>query len=197
MKQSLLDSWNAWTDHLEGHVSWMYLDTHDPPLVTIGRGNLIDPRTLACGLAFVHASDGTLASINDIKTEWNNVKAMVQLSKAGGLAFGKYTTLRLPDAAIDELCTKRLQANEDLVKQQFPQWDTFPAYAQRGIMSMCWARGPSGFHTAYPHFSAAVDKQDWATAAGQCFMHGCSQERNVETARSFMLALAGDPDLCP
>jgi GH24 family phage-related lysozyme (muramidase) len=196
MKQSLLDSFNAWTDRLEGHISWMYLDTHTPPLVTVGRGNLIDPITLACGLAFVHA-DGTAATIKEIRQEWNNVKAMVSLSRQGGQAFGRYTTLRLPDAAIDELCMTRLLGNESLVRQQFPQWDTFPAYAQRGLMSMAWARGPSGFHQAYPRFSAFVDKQEWHNAAGECFMHGCSQERNVETARSFMLAMAGDPDLCP
>jgi len=196
MKQSLFDSWNGWTDRLEGHVSFMYLDTHAPPLVTVGRGNLIDPVTLACALAFVHA-DGTPASIKDIRQEWNSVKAMVQLSKFGGQAFGRYTTLRLPDDAIDELCTKRLLENEDLVRRQFPEWDTFPAYAQRGLMSMAWARGPNGFHAAYPLFSAAVMKQDWATAAGQCAMHGCSQERNLETTRSFMLACEGDPELCP
>ena len=119
MKASLLASWNAWTDHLEGHVSWMYLDTHDPPLVTIGRGNLIDPVTTAVALAFVHV-DNTPATMKEIRAEWNTVKGLTRLAKVGAYSFKAYCALRLPNEAIDELCLKRLTANEDIVKQQFP-----------------------------------------------------------------------------
>lgn len=196
MRQALFDTFNSLTDKLEGHLSFMYLDTEG--LVTIGRGNLIDPMSLAVGLAFVNA-DGTPAPVKTIRAQWQVVKARKDLSARGGQAFRTVSNITLPEKSIDELCTVRLADNEYRVKTQFPDWDTFPADAQWGLMSMAWARGPNGFHTAYPHFSAAVLAKNWLEAGRQCGMHGCSTERNVVTAKAFIFAARvveceGDPE---
>ena len=47
----------AFSKDLEGEVPNMYLDTHDPPLVTIGVGNMIEPIEVARRLDLVYKSD--------------------------------------------------------------------------------------------------------------------------------------------
>lgn len=197
MRQKLFDNFNPLTDKLEGHLPYMYLDTEG--LVTIGRGNLIDPVASAVCLGFVNNADGTAATVKTIKAQWALVKSRKDLCARGGQAFRLITTITLPEKAIDELCTVRLAANESLVKAQFPDWPSYPADAQWGLMSMAWARGPNNFHGGYPHFSAAVEAKDWLEAGKQCRMNGCSNERNVTTAKAFFLAArlvecGGDPE---
>ena len=67
MRQQLFDNFNSLTDKLEGHLPYMYLDTEG--LVTIGRGNLIDPvasaadRLVAAALAAGGADNVTVVVV--------------------------------------------------------------------------------------------------------------------------------------
>lgn len=186
--QSVLDAWRAWNEPLEGCVSWMYLDTHRPPLVTTGMGNLIDPVELALALPWCDAS-GAPASPDDVGAEWRHVKSMPWLSNASAAAAERATTLRLTDEAIDGLISDRLAANTAILVERFPDFDLWPADAQLGLLSMAWAMGP-GFPVKFPKFSAACDAQDFVTAAAECQMGGSPppDRRNRANEHAFGLA---------
>jgi GH24 family phage-related lysozyme (muramidase) len=169
----------------------MYLDTKS--LVTTGWGFLIDPMREAMGLPW-EKSDGCEASAADIAREWLSVKKRIDLAQKGGEAFKAVTTLRLSEAAIEKVGADRLAEDERVLTYQFPDYEGYPAAVQLGLLSMAWARGPAGFKLAYPKFTACILAKDWAGAANECFMHGCSAERNTQTKACFTLAAAGVPD---
>jgi hypothetical protein len=190
MYDSVRAAWRPWNTSFEGIVYWMYLDTHDPPLVTTGMGNLIDPIALALPLAW-QKPDGTDASQDEISAEWQAVKQNIALSSAGAGAAGRATQLRLDDAAIDTLIGERLDQNIATLKRHaaFSAFETWPADAQLGLLSMAWAMG-AGFGQNFPRFSASVAALDFTTAATQCTMQGSPApvRRNNATQLAFQLA---------
>lgn len=165
MHQSVIDAFSSFTGRFEGVVEHMYLDVKG--LVTIARGNLIDPISMATSLPFERKSGG-LASPGEIATEWRNVKARTDLALKGAGSFRSITALKLSQKSCDELVRRRLLEMEAHIKKRFPEFDSWPADAQLGIMSMSWAMG-SGFN--FPRFEAAVKKRDFLTAAATCKMN--------------------------
>jgi GH24 family phage-related lysozyme (muramidase) len=165
MYDSVRSSFNGFTKTFEGRVAWMYLDIKG--LVTTGVGNLIDPVNAALALPFVHKSDNTPATKDEIKSEWTTIKDNPDLAKKGYKACESITNLRLTDPSIDSLVDSKLTQNESGLKKSFPDWDTWPADAQLGVLSMAWAMG-SGFSAKWPTFTAAAKKGDWTTAAANC-----------------------------
>jgi hypothetical protein len=146
----------------------MYLDVKG--LVTVGVGNLVDPMELAVQLPFrLRANPGTAASPEQIAEEWRRIKSNLGLAKAGYRASEALTQLMLDDAGIDALITQRLIANEPVLKKypSFCEFDSWPADAQLGLLSMAWALGPGG-PAAFPHFATACGHQDFAAAATNC-----------------------------
>lgn len=160
MYQSVRDYFNTFQSKYEGYLSFMYLDVKG--LVTTGMGNLIDPIDTALGLPWVHKSDGSPASQDEIVAEWNTVKNRTDLASHGGGSFSSVTSLKLNDDSIQNLIVSRAESDEAYLKDRFSDWDSWPADAQLGVLSMAWAMGP-GFH--FPKFEAAAIAQDWETAA--------------------------------
>jgi len=122
----------------------MYVDVLG--LVTCGIGNLIDPLghdTLALG--WVHTSDGSPATEQEIVAEWQAVKA--------GKIHAWPRPLMLPPAALERLFFSRLDQNEAYLARRFARWNDFPADAQLGTHSCAWA---AGSHWAAPRFDAAA-----------------------------------------
>ncbi len=203
MYPSVRAAWRPWNTPFEGVVSWLYLDTHVPPLVTTGMGNLVDPIELALGLPWQVGAGGPLAPQDQIRAEWQAVKGNTHLSRAGARADEAVTKLRLSDAAIDALIGTRLDENEVTLKKHpaFADFDNWPADAQLGLMSMCWAMGAS-FGAKWPHFSSLVAVRDFARAATGCAMEGspAPARRNVATAAAFecaaqVIAAGADPSV--
>lgn len=64
MYQSVRDYFNTFQTKFEGYLPFMYLDVKN--LVTTGMGNLIDPIGAASSLPWVHKSDGSPASPEEI-----------------------------------------------------------------------------------------------------------------------------------
>jgi GH24 family phage-related lysozyme (muramidase) len=152
----------------EGRVHWMYLDVKG--LVTIGVGNLIDPLSAAIDLPFVHRSDTTPASRDEIGAEWTAVKGNLSLAQKGYLACQAVTRLDLTDDGIDALVRQRLDQDEVFLKQTFADWESWPADAQLGVLSMAWAMG-AGFPAHFPTFTTACKGQDWQGAAANCHIN--------------------------
>jgi GH24 family phage-related lysozyme (muramidase) len=168
MYSSVRSIFPEFSKQFEGRVAWMYLDIKG--LVTIGVGNLIDPLSAALGLPFVHRADGSAASRDEIAAEWTELKNNTSLAQKGHLACKPLTQLGLTDPAIDDLVRSRLDQDEVFLKNAFSDWDSWPADAQLGVLSMAWAMG-AGFPAHFPHFTAACKAEDWAGAAANCHIN--------------------------
>jgi hypothetical protein len=166
----------AFSAKFEGRVPFMYLDVLG--LVTVGVGNLVDPVALAQALPFRFknkpgiTAPGSGATPNQIAAEWQTLKNDTSLATRGFTACEPITQLELTDDAIDSLILGRLSNNEGFLKRQqwFQDFDSWPADAQLGLLSMAWAMGPGG-PGAFPNFRAACQKLDFNTAAAECKMN--------------------------
>lgn len=163
MRPPVRDAFHSFTAPFEGKdVPWMYLDVIG--LVTTGNGNLIDPVAMAVGLPW-RKPDGSLASREEIISEWHAVKQRKDLMLRGGMVFRNVTKLRLDKQAMHDLLFRKLDQNEAILRKRFPEWDSWPADAQLGVHSMAWAMGP---RFGFPKFSAACLRGDFAAAADEC-----------------------------
>jgi GH24 family phage-related lysozyme (muramidase) len=171
--QSIFRSFNQ---AFEGLVPYMYLDIRG--LVTVGVGNLIDPVELAQALPFQFKNKpgtagppGSRATADQIAAEWQSLKDNPDLASAGFRACASLTQLELSDESIDALILSRLTSNADYLKRQlwFHSFETWPADAQLGLLSMAWAMGPGG-PGQFPKFRAACQRLDFNAAAAECQM---------------------------
>jgi hypothetical protein len=185
-----LDRFIAFTESLEGHVDWMYLDVKG--LVTIGDGNLIDPLSLAHGLVFARP-DGTVATASEVSAEWLRVKNRRDMAAGGGGAFANITHLRATAQSIAALVASKVDRFEADLVLLFPDWDAWPDDPQIAAMSMCWAMGDADLAIEFPHWVAACREEDWAEASRQCHMSEVGQnasfkKRNVANKEMFARA---------
>jgi hypothetical protein len=174
----------------------MYLDIKG--LVTTGMGNLIDPVEAALHLAW-HKADGTTATADQVRQEWNRIKANLPLAHLGAQAARRVATLHLDEADIDTLILGKLDHDEAILKANpaFADFDIWPADAQLGLLSMGWAMGP-GFGSRFPHFSTACAAGDFTTAANDCAISTIGNpgvaRRNAANRQAFLFAAnAQDP----
>src|SRR5262249_37215008 len=108
---------------------------------------------------------------DQIAAEWQRLKTNQTLAHLGHTACDQVTELELTKDAVGALILKRLTDDESFLKRQvwFTDFETWPADAQLGLLSMAWAMGPGG-PGAFPHFRAACQRQDFKTAAMECKM---------------------------
>lgn len=176
MFPSVQTAFRAFSTQFEDCIPYMYLDVLG--LVTVGVGNLVDPVTLAQALPFRFrnkagiATPGSAATPAQIAVEWQTLKGNPALGKQGHLACEPICQLELSDDSIGSLVISRLTSNENYLKRQAPfqNFDTWPADAQLGLLSMAWAMGPAG-PEGFPRFSAACQISDFKSAAAQCKMN--------------------------
>ncbi|MBL7490828.1 hypothetical protein I6A60_24620 [Frankia sp. AgB1.9] len=207
MRNSVRSVWTEFNEPIEARLDFMYLDIKG--LVTTGLGNLIDatslahPHTptaaertkshqLAQRLAWRTKVGDAAATPAQIAAEWDQIKARLGQASHGGASFRNFATLRLPDEEIDRLAFEKLTEMEGALKQRTPfvSFDSFPADAQLGLLSMSWAMGPA-FN--FPKFQGSVAAGDWATAATRCRFNpdiGGVSLRNDRDQRLFKNAAA-------
>ena len=176
MFPSVQAAFRAFSQKFEGSVPFMYLDIKG--LVTVAVGNLVDPVGLAQALPFRFknkpdiANPGTAATPDQIAAEWLKLKNNPTLAQRGFKACEPLTHLELSDDSINAIILSRLTANEGFMKHQpsFQNFDSWPADAQLGLLSMAWAMGPAG-PGGFPHFSAACKSGNFSAAAAECKMN--------------------------
>jgi hypothetical protein len=167
-----------------GHVGVPFMYQDVTRLITTGIGNLIDtaspsPTVTQAALSLPwKRADGSLASPSDIAQEWLRIRNAPFNPANGGFQYGKIATLHLDDADIQNLGYSKLADFEKTLIRRFPNYPTWPADAQLGLISMAWGLG-AGFN--YPKFVAAVSKNppDFVTAANESGMHDASGRPNV------------------
>jgi hypothetical protein len=137
-------------------------------LITCAVGNLIDPIGLAEQLSWTFA-DGSKADLAQVRADWHLLKnGAAHYSKLHWKFALAATKVRLTDEAIDNLvASKRAEFEMFLKSHYFKDWDSFPADAQLGIMSMAWACGP-GFPLKFGNFRKAALAQDWEACVATC-----------------------------
>ena len=170
MFPSVQSAFRGFNATFEGVIPFMYLDIKG--LVTVGIGNLIDPVELAQALPFrFKGNPASPATKDQIAAEWRMLKSNPDLACEGYEACEPLTQLELDDASINALISGRLIRNQAILKRQpwFESFETWPADAQLGLLSMAWAMGPGG-PGEFPHFRAACQDLDFVTAAAQCEM---------------------------
>jgi len=140
----------------------MYVDRKG--YVTTGLGNLIatTPSTNVAetsqiteeglSLPWRRGEGGPLASREEIRQAFETVKRS-GMENAGGGNQGHLTTLRLNPEDVRALVRRKLEQMEVTLRQFFPGYDSWPADAQLGLLSMSWAMGPA-FARKYPKFTA-------------------------------------------
>lgn len=165
MHASVTSIFPNFSQRFEGYVHFMYLDIKG--LVTIGIGNLIDSEASVRNLPFTDKTSQAKATPEQIVAEWRKIKHMPALAKRGHRACEPITQLRLSDDAIAALVRSRLVGNEQILKKTFADWESWPADAQLGVLSLAWAVG-AAFAPKWPKFTAACRAGDWVAAAENC-----------------------------
>ena len=176
MLPAVQSAFPAFSARFEGRVPYMYLDIKG--LVTVGVGNLIDPVELAQTLPFRFknrpgiGNPGSPATPDQIASEWRTLKNSPSLANKTFSDCDPITSLELTEDSIDALILDRLTKNESFLKRQpwFVDFDTWPADAQLGLLSMTWAMGPAG-PGGFANFRMACQKLDFNTAAAECKMN--------------------------
>ena len=175
MFPSVQSGFRKFSEKFEGSVPHMYLDVKG--LLTVGVGNLIEPVEEAEKLPFRFkskpgvAAPGAPATPEQIKAEWQRLKANASSTHLVARAFEPITDLELSDEAIDALILDKLSNHQAFIKRQpwAADFENWPADAQLGVLSMAWAMGPAG-PGQFAHFRAACQRQDFAAAAKECKM---------------------------
>jgi hypothetical protein len=176
----------------EGCVFWLYGDEEN--LVTTAIGKLIDLSSLktktdpwapALSLPWKHNDLTTPATHDEIVAEWKLVKSHSEMTHLGGGAYRAITFLRLTDADVNEITFNTAYMFETILKKRFTAYDSWPADAQLGLLSIAWAAGPACYKT-FPKFSAAADARDFDTCAKESALNGVwYQARNEASALCF------------
>lgn len=160
-----------------GYIDWMFPDVKK--LISTGFGLLLDPVSLAIGLPW-RRTDGELASREEIASEWSRLKNYVDANPGSELrsykTFAGLTTLRLGREGLYQAFQGKMNQNEKVLRNGFPEWDSWPADAQLGVMSMAWACGPAFYlpsagRNYWPKLTAALRASDFRIAAIECFMN--------------------------
>jgi GH24 family phage-related lysozyme (muramidase) len=176
----------------------MYLDTHNPPLVTVGTGNMLPNAGAAQALPFVNAGTGKRATKEEIAVAYHKVAAM-----RGGLRPpSRY--IQEPNIEITEEEAKQL-AFARLKKEFIPglrRWvkgfDHVPVPAREALIDMAYNGGvghearivngerhkSTGIH-GFTHLKHAVETGAWQMAARVCHSSSSRPERNAWRSKLF------------
>lgn len=156
----------------EGLFNFMYCDVHDPPLVTTGGGNLIDPFGPAVTSLPWRYRGGGLAGVEAVRHEWQMCKDAGPAAKEhnyGWPWWQKRALLELPPEAVTKLFDDTvLKFGQELLRD-FRDLDQRCADEQLALLGMAWGLGPR-FRHKYPSFSAGYDARDLLRMARECGM---------------------------
>ncbi|MCP3144947.1 hypothetical protein [Pyxidicoccus xibeiensis] len=165
---------DMWKDIIawEGVVPYMYLDTEG--WVTVGAGNLlktIEPTKPGDKLAakthpFQNMDAARVATPQEITEAFNKVKAMPP--KLFYTEYAQRPKIALTDVYIKQLAKARYEEEFlPAVKAGFPDFETYPRAARRGILDVTYNVGIS-VPKEWKKLIAAVKARNWTVASVEC-----------------------------
>jgi hypothetical protein len=125
----------------------------------------------------------TLATAQEIASDWNRVKAM-----APGLLPRFYaieTALQLRQDSIDAHTMTLLDTLDEGLTDGIPGFEALPDEWKMALLDMAYNLGLHGLLDGYPRMLAAVQAGDGATAGTECHRNGISAARNQWCAAQF------------
>lgn len=178
----------------EGNIPWPYLDTHKPPLITVGIGCAIESLAEFISLPFTQL--GIPASQDQIAAAWDQL-----LKMPGGLVASRYHydgCLILPEQGIQDLIGRRLATFTIQLHTMFDDFANYPIGAKAALLEMIYGLGmgkdanvgATGLY-AYHNLRAAAARGDWATAAAESKVNANDRaydKRNAWVYDQFMSA---------
>lgn len=172
----------------EGALNTMYVDTQGH--VTVGIGHMLESAAAGYNLGFTkthHISRGhgdsedveETASHSDIDAAFNAAKTHT------------YSNVHLSDQKMLADCVNRVEADRAALRAEYSNFDHFPQSAKTALHDMAYNLGMGNLKSKFPNFNAAVNRQDWATAAAESHRVGIGDGRNKDTYDQFMNAASG------
>jgi GH24 family phage-related lysozyme (muramidase) len=189
-----LDTWEG------PMMPWMYLDSVG--VVTVGWGTALEDEDTAASLPFVHSKTQVAATADEIKNTWRALRTGSKAQRAAAptkkhlaRSYEHMSDFRLtPDTASD-LRDKHVLGDYQSLPAIYPEFDQFPEDAQVALFDMIYNLGPgrsaNRHHRAsglrrYVYMNTAINKRDWAGAAGGCRRPDIPDDRNTMTAVLFL-----------
>lgn len=179
---------------LEGYFPYMYLDINKFVTVAIGQmmPNAEAAVTLNQGqLPFFQKSAGAPASDDEVRGEYNQIKARTDLASRGAGAFKSVTTLTVEEADAQVLVKAEAESHlkEALGTGKYPDFGTYPGGVQMVITDMAFNLGVPKFIAQYVNFRAGILNRDWARARDESGRRNLGR-RNTIVASWFDQAIA-------
>lgn len=179
----------------EGEERFMYVDTRG--YITTGIGHLLKNGDEASKLPWYHRQTGRPATQTEIKSVFQRLSQMwtdykTEHPNGKGYAasyYEKVSDLVLPGGEPLKLATDRL--NKDFLRdlrKMFPDFDSYPFPAQRGLVDMAYNLGLGNLRHKFPNFVAACNAGDFAAAAKECHRSSSRADRNEATRSLFQSA---------
>ncbi|MGF1463749.1 MAG: hypothetical protein ACFB2Z_11415 [Maricaulaceae bacterium] len=172
-----MPNWNKFKAEVkksEGNISHMYLDSVGK--VTVGVGNMLPDVAAAQRLPFIVRANQKPASPEQIASDFDTVSKKAPSLIA--VTYKKYTKLDLRYADIEKLLDQRIKEFTSQLKKRFPDFGTYPIYAQFAVTDMAFNLGIHGLVTKFPKFTKAVKDKNWTEAAKQSKRPQLSVDRN-------------------
>jgi GH24 family phage-related lysozyme (muramidase) len=175
----------------EGSIPWLYRDTLGN--VTVGVGKMLPGLAAAVTLHESHPfqCEARPAQVSDIMADWNRLQA---LPFGQDYAVGGYKALAsvyLLEPDISALLMEVVTQCDSNLRNDYPDYDSLPDGVKLALIDMDYNLGDAKLRGTYPRFDAAIDIQDFTTAAAQCHRIGISDERNEWTKNLFLAAVSG------
>lgn len=167
--------------NFEGSVAYMYRCTGGD--VTAGMGHAMITSGDAVRLNW--QISGRSATPEEVIADFGKVAA----APKGNLAkfYEPLSQCRLATDYISSLAGQDIDAFESGLKRAFPRWDSYPEPVQEALFDMGFNLGIAGLGK-FVKLRAAIDADDWATAALESHRNGISDARNQATAALFRQA---------
>lgn len=186
-QQTFIDKAPSW----EGNTSWLILDTHVPPLPTVGIGCQVP---LAEALTLPWQVSGVTVPPSIVSAAYARVSAMPGGRVASYYRYPGCMELDLP--ARLALFQRRVDDGYAQLLVLLPSFDTYPDAAKTALLNLIFNLGPGGL-THYVQLLRCVVRRDWLGAAAQSGVNTqqpAFAERNAWCAGLFRQAAAQDLD---
>ena len=202
---------NAFQKHaidFEGFAQHMYLDVKGN--VTVGIGHLIPDAEAATRLNFHHRE--TNGEVDDKHKRKGKVDAMHKrnsynlvlysgITNGSPMAFKDVTHIDLDPVVIGDIFRNDVKQFIHELKAKFPDFETYPASAQLGMLDLIYNMGRKKFFGGFPVFRMALEFRNWIKVAEESHRleeingeHNETMKRRNEVVRDwFLKAIEDEP----
>lgn len=169
----------------EGNTDFLYLDSKGK--VTVGVGFMLPDENSALAFPFLDFDDNP-ASDEQKRAEWRTVHALATGHSAGW--YEDSTNLYLSDDFIESHLQSLVAESFNELTRIYPDFCKYPSAARVALQDMIYNLGMTKLNENFPSLKAAVNRQDWVTAAAESHRKGPNEDRN-NAVRDLFLKAAG------